>query len=140
MQNLYILAKNGQICARHSLHSPTAANGRKVLCHFLSASLANTPLLSQYLKQQILYWITFDYTQIFHQYRAGTYLLFHSAWPGYSGLPDVQLKQSFQPRSSQRLRSYNGLCPLLHVGASLAPPTDLKNMFYNHSCIMLDFC
>lgn len=48
----FILEANGQICVRRSLHSPTAENGRKALCCFLLASLANTPLLSQCLKQQ----------------------------------------------------------------------------------------
>lgn len=72
IQILYILGANGQICARRSLHSPTAADGRKALCHFLSASLANTPLLSQYLQQQkinwtniSLTWFTFTLKQLF---------------------------------------------------------------------------
>lgn len=43
---------NGQICAVHFLHSPTAANRRKELSHLLSVSPANTPSLSQYLKNR----------------------------------------------------------------------------------------
>lgn len=48
---LYILGANGQIYGGRSLRSPTAADGRKALCRSLSASLASTPLSSQYLKQ-----------------------------------------------------------------------------------------
>lgn len=47
--SLYWQATGGQISARHSLHSPTAAGGRKAPSHFSSASQANTPELFQYL-------------------------------------------------------------------------------------------
>lgn len=53
---LYEPGTNGQICAKRSLRSPTAADGRTALCHFLSASLASAPLSSQSLEQQNINW------------------------------------------------------------------------------------
>uniref|UniRef100_A0A3P9N948 DH domain-containing protein n=1 Tax=Poecilia reticulata TaxID=8081 RepID=A0A3P9N948_POERE len=47
----YIPEANGQICVRHSLHSPTTADGKKALYHFPSASQASTPLSSESLEQ-----------------------------------------------------------------------------------------
>lgn len=66
----------------------------------------------------------------FYTERLFTYLLFHSAcWVCY-GLQDVQQEMFSPHHSCQRGRSYSGLCPQLHVEASLETPTALQSEFY----------
>lgn len=52
MEKWNLQEANDQICARRSLHSPKAANGRRGPCRCLSASPASTPLWSQCLQNQ----------------------------------------------------------------------------------------
>ena len=123
-----ILGANGQISAGSSLRSPTAADGRKALCHFLAASPANTPPSSQYLQQQKHLCNLIKMKHPNHiNYRASTYLWFHSACWEYSGLQDAQQEQFSRLHSFQKWRSCSEPCPQLHVGASLETPTGLTN-------------
>lgn len=74
-------------------------------------------------------WLHFLFN--FYIERLFTHLLFHSAcWVCY-GLQDVQQEMFSPHHSCQRGRSYSGLCPQLHVEASLETPTGLQSEFYS---------